>query len=823
MIKAFLSHSSSDKEGYVRIVAKWLGRDNIIYDEFTFEEGEKPLEEIIKGLDNSSLFVIFISENALNSDWVKREIVEAKIRLDDGLLNKVFPIIIDDKLTYEDDRIPDWLRDNYNLKPIKRAQVASKRIHNKLRELSWAKHPQLKSRNSIFVGRNDHQESFESRIHDFDKKKPTVIIASGLPGVGRRTFLHRALYKTNITESSNKPSSILLDRNVSIEDFILKLNDLGLIELDGQVYALSDKTVEEKIQIIHKIMDAAYQSKELIYLVDDGCLANYERSISSWFLKTINSYHNHNYPIFCIASKYSVNFHNRPRNDEFYFIELNELNANERKRLFKQFLELYDVQIGKTEFEDISILLSGFPDQAVFAVDILREDSITKISDKIPMIAQFNTEKASILLRKYESQDDILDFIRLLAQFEVITSDFIFSLISEEIFYPILEKLAAEHIVELIGIDGEVIRLNDIVRDYIKRNRINLKNEIADKINTQVKSLVEHDDLFERDSSEYIFTLKEALKNNIPINEGLLIPSHYLRCMKDLYYTQGSLEQIVKLADIILQKEKNIDYRVLQDIRYYLCLALAKKKNKRLLQEVQHIKGDEHTFLLGYYYRLCGRLKEALEKFQNIVDAKYVGDRAKREIVQVYVQLEDYELALGYARRNYEEHRGNQFHIQAYFNCLVNSREATANSSILKVLIESLKSIDSEQSNEMADIASAIYLAKVEGNKSEALDKIQDCVDSHPNSHYPLFAMCDLAIKYRDISLLQKGISIIQSMKRSNDVSSRTMNRYNAYVYALQGNIENALKTINDDLSRYPIESKDRIIKQLKDCFKEIQ
>lgn len=823
MIKAFLSHSSSDKEGYVRIVAKWLGRDNIIYDEFTFEEGERPLEEIIKGLDNSSLFVIFLSENALNSDWVKREIVEAKIRLDDGLLNKVFPIIIDDKLTYEDARIPDWLRDNYNLKPIKRAQVASKRIHNKLRELSWAKHPKLKIRNSVFVGRNDHQENFESRIHDFDKKKPTVIIASGLPGVGRRTFLHRALYKTNITETSNKPSSILLDRNVSIEDFILKLNDLGLIELDDQVYALSDKTVEEKIQIIHKIMDAAYQSKELIYLVDDGCLANYERSISSWFLKTIDLYHNHNFPIFCIASKYSVNFRNRPRNDAFYFIELNELNANERKRLFKQFLELYNVQIGKKEFEDISILLSGFPDQAIFAVDILREDSITKISDKIPIIAQFNTEKASILLRKYESQDDILDFIRLLAQFEVITSDFIFSLISEEIFYPILEKLAAEHIVELIGIDGEVIRLNDIVRDYIKRNRINLKDEIVNKINTQVKSLVEHDDLFERDSSEYIFTLKEALKNNISINEDLLIPSHYLRCMKDLYYTQGSLEQIVKLADIILQKEKNIDYRVLQDIRYYLCLALAKKKNKRLLQEVQHIKGDEHTFLLGYYYRLCGRLKEALEKFQNIVDAKYVGDRAKREIVQVYVQLEDYELALGYARRNYEEHRDNQFHIQAYFNCLVNSREAAANSSILKILIESLKTIDSEQSNEMADIASAIYLAKVEGNKNEALDKIQDCVDSHPNSHYPLFAMCDLAIKYRDISLLKTGISIIQSMNRSNDVSSRTMNRYNAYIYALQGNIENALKTINDDLSRYPIESKDRIIKQLKDCVKEIQ
>ncbi len=42
MIKAFLSHSlSKDKEHYVRNVANWLGKENIIYDEFTFEEGEK--------------------------------------------------------------------------------------------------------------------------------------------------------------------------------------------------------------------------------------------------------------------------------------------------------------------------------------------------------------------------------------------------------------------------------------------------------------------------------------------------------------------------------------------------------------------------------------------------------------------------------------------------------------------------------------------------------------------------------------------------------------------------------------------------------------
>lgn len=818
MIKAFLSHSSKDKKEYVRNVANWLGKDNIVYDEFTFEEGEKPLDEIVKGLDRSNLFVIFLSENALSSSWVQREIVEAKARLEGEELKKVFPIIIDDRLTYEDKRIPDWLRDNYNLKPIKRAQVAAKRIHNRLRELSWAKHPLLKKRNTIFVGRNDHQENFEERIHDFDKVKPSTIIVSGFSGVGRRTFLHRALYKTNITECSNKPSSILLDRNVSIEDFILKINDLGLVDLKEKIFSLSDKSVEEKIKIIHSIMDAAYSSKELIYLVDDGCIVNYERCISGWFLDVINSYTTNEFPIFCIASKYNVNFRNRPRNEKFYFVELSELNSNERKRLFKQLLDLYEVNLDKRSFDDISELLSGFPDQAMFAVDILHCDPATKISDKIPLITDFNTDKASILLNKYDSEDDVLDFIRLLAQFEVISSDFIFSLVPEDKYYPILEKLAAEHIVELIGLDGEIIRLNDIVRDYIKRNRIVLNKDISDKIQAQVKKIIGTDELFERDSSEYIFTLKEALKNNIQIEDKLLIPSHYLRCMKDLYYGKGNLDRIIELADIILQKEKNLEYRVLQDIRYYLCLALAKKKDRRMLKEVQNIRGDEHTFLLGFYYRLCGRLKEALEKFEEIVDAKYVGDRAKREIVQVYVQLEEYDLALGYAKNNYEGHRGNQFHTQAYFNCLVNSKDAKEHANILKGLIKNLRIIDSEQSNEMADIAEALYLAKVDGNRVEAIDKIHDAVDMRPNNHYPLLAMCDLAIKYEDQDLLNEGVNKLRDIKSKKHLSPRTFNRYEAYIFALEGNLEDALRVIEDGLSRYPQESKDRIIKSVQEC-----
>ena len=816
MIKAFLSHSSKDKDSYVRRVAKHLGKDNIIYDEFTFEEGEKPLDEIIKGLEKSEIFVLFISNNALNSDWVKKEIIETNVKLESNSIKKLYPVIIETGLTHEDPRIPRWIQENYNLKPILRAEVAARRIHDKLRELSWARHPELKKRKEVFVGRNDKLEEFEQRIHDFEKEKPTVIINSGISGVGRRSFLTRALFKTNIIDSQHTPSAIVLDRNVSIEDFILKLNDLGLADLGDSIVSLADKSILEKISIVHKLMKASYESKEIIFLVDDGCVVNYKREITDWFTDAINSYTNSKFPIFCLASKYKVNFRSRPRNDKYHFVELNELNPNERKRLLSQLLGIYKVDVDTKDYNDINNLLSGFPDQVMYAVDLIREDNITSLANKLPLLSDYNNDKAAVLLSQYDGKEVELDFIRLLAQFEVISLDFIFLIVPEKTYYPILEKLAAECIVELIGIDGEILRLNDIIRDYIKRNRLHVNDDFNDSIKKQVEKIAKGDDILERDSSEYIFTLKEMLKNGKKVDDKLLIPSHYLRCMKDLYFNKGNLDRIIELADIILQKKHTLSSGVLQDIRYYLCLSLAKKKDPRLLKEVQNIKGDEHIFLLGYYYRLSGRYKDALEKFNGIINAPYVGARSKREIVQIYVQLEEYDKALDFAKRNYEGNRGNQFHTQAYFNCMINSENPETHDTQLKELISNLRSIDSEQSNEMADIADALYLAKVKNDKFSSIDKINDCVNSYPDNYYPLLAKCDIAIKYFDKIVLKEGIDKLEIILQKKHLSKRTLNRYKATLHSLNGDFNKAIQTIEKDMYRYPQESRDRIVEKLK-------
>ena len=129
MAKAFLSHSSKDKE-IVRKVATQLGNKNSVLDEISFEPGTTPLEQIFSELESSDIFVLFISDSSLDSPWVKKEINRAKSHLSEDIIDRIIPIIIDEKIDYSDPRIPKWIGKPYNLKFINNEVI----ILNKIRQ-----------------------------------------------------------------------------------------------------------------------------------------------------------------------------------------------------------------------------------------------------------------------------------------------------------------------------------------------------------------------------------------------------------------------------------------------------------------------------------------------------------------------------------------------------------------------------------------------------------------------------------------------------------------------------------------------------------------
>ncbi|HIF5518967.1 TPA: hypothetical protein ACX3CH_000001, partial [Vibrio parahaemolyticus] len=154
---------------------------------------------------------------------------------------------------------------------------------------------------------------------------------------------------------------------------------------------------------------------------------------------------------------------------------------------------------------------------------------------------------------------------------------------------------------------------------------------------------------------------------------------------------------------------------------------------------------------------------------------------------------------------------------QAYFHCLINADNVQEHRSTLEMLINDLRTIDSEQSVEMADIANSLFEAKVNNDKQKSIDLINDAVYRYPDTYYPLLTFCDLAIKYEDRAMLNEGVVKLEEISRMKNISSRTLNKYKSFLYAFDGDFSAALKIIDKELNRYPSESKDRIVNRLRD------
>lgn len=805
MIKAFLSHSSNDKDQYVRIVANYLGKINIEYDEYTFEEGEKPIDEIFRGLEESQLFVLFISEYALESKWVQNEILIAEKRLSSEQLNKIYPIIIDKNITYKDPRIPDWMRQNYNIKLISKPSLVARRIERKLIKISWEYNPEIKKRENIFVGRNSLLDEFEERIISFSKTKPKVIISSGLESIGRRTFIKKALEKTDLIDSSYNFLTISLDQNDSIEDFILKLNDFGLIDINNEIKSMMTKKMKEKVGIASRILKALQEADEKLLIIDNGCIVQFNREISNWFKNIIKKSYLKQTPIINCASRYKVNNYSSDYNEFIYCINIPELTPYENSRLFNRLLEIYNCKelLNQDDFDIITSNFHGFPDQILFCVEFLRRNGVRETLKNIHNIAEFDNEKASLLLKKYSLDDDIMHFIRLIAQLGIVSITFIFEIVDRNKFEPILSDLIADNICDYLGLDGDFIKLNSSIKSYIMRNKVELKKQYKDLIIKHVKTFLEDDENFERDSSDYIYSLKEALRNNLEVSNDLLIPSHFLRSIKELYYDK-KYKLVINLSDKALLSKDNIDDIIIKDIRYYLCLALARTKNNRMLKEVQYIEGPQKSFLLGFYYRLMRRYDDAFSHLDKIKDTPLVKSRARREIVEVLIQTEQHDEAVALAKDNYIENKGNQYHIHTYFNCLINGKDNKKHKTTLERLLTELKEINTTISGDMYMRSKASFEAFILHSETKALNTINDAIALYPTNHYPVVTKFEIGLKFKNISVMKDSLEMLENLVKKNKINKNVLIKPKAYFHAYNKDIDSAKQVLHCELQNYP-------------------
>ncbi|WP_294275312.1 toll/interleukin-1 receptor domain-containing protein [uncultured Sphingomonas sp.] len=806
-MKCFISHSSKDKASYASIVADKL-KPNIEYDELTFEGGMKNLDEILNALDRSSLFALLISDNSLNSEWVKREITEAEQRLEIGQLKRFFPIIIDRNINHTDPRIPSWVREAYNLRPITRPTIAAKRIRERMIEASWQSHPMLKARDQIFVGRNTQIHEFEQRFDDFTKSQPKALLASGLHEIGRKTTIKNALRKANIVRDTYDPIKVNLTRDDSIEGFILKLYDLGISE-SIDVGSLLSRSIEEKVSICCSLISDIVKHQEILMIDDNYAIVRFEGEVAPWFQSVIEKLPHEKLAV-CVASSARAKKHLYIRDDNYFFIHIPELEKSERIGLFKRYAELMDLELSIDDYKNFAPLLKGFPEQVTYAASLIQDLGTDKAFKNSHDIANFSTFRASISINKISDNTDLLDFLRFISSFEFVSIDFI-SIIGYKIGRDItdnIDLLMLHNICESIGPSGNYFRVNEVIRDAIIRDRVSITDFYSKALRAFAEDFAKSSDASDFDVSEYQIAIREALSSGIDIPDKLLIPAHFLQTMRQLYDNRH-YKEVISLADRILISKENFDDHTEQDIRYYLCQSLARLSDNRFLDEVQSINGPEHDFLLGFYYRIKRRFPDALTRYKRAMEHRRTEQRARREIVFVLITIEDFNGAISLARENFEQYQRNPFLAQAYFSCLIHHSDRLYAMEESKIVLQALEKIGGARATEMLKNLGARFEFEF-GDKTLAFSKINLAISQYPDVIYPLLTKLEMAMAIQDLEIIKDTVS---KLKRINLSSGHKLaiSKAEAVLAALSGDKDRADRMINRELSDLTQSAKDRL------------
>lgn len=801
MIKCFLSHSSRDKETYVRPVAARLRKEVRVFDEETFEEGMVTADEIARSLDESTIFVIFLSEAALNSKWVQDELASAKSRFDDSQIQRIYPIIIDKKVNHDDKRIPVWMRESLNIQPILRPTIAARKINARLLELSWKSHPRLKERNDIFVGRNDLIDQIEERLDDFKQESPVALIASGLPAIGRKTLLQKSLKKANLVRTSYDFPTITLSKLDSIEDFLLKTADLGMVAID--LPPLAKVSVAQKIELVKEISAAIADERERLLIEDHGVLVQGNGELVDWFAETLTFLGPRSHMTFCVASQF------RPKpslNRTFplvFSVPVKEMDVAERNGLLSRYSRFHSLTLSRDDLSFFSDLLSGFPEQVLFAVDLIHESGIFEAKRQSHVIQQYGSDKAQVLVDHYKGRKQELELIYFLSRFEFLSYDVLFDIVNEDEYAPALNSLLSSSICERLGAASDYVRVNEVIKDYVSRNRFGMPTQFEEAIRKHVQNFVENYDDDNRDISDYLFSAQEALRSGKHLPDDLLVPSVFVKTIKRIYDEQRDYADAVELADRVLLRERYLHSSTVNHVRFIQCQALARLRQPRFFDEVRKVPEPDKSFLYGFYYRLSGDYVKAEENLLRVLARERKGrdPRVMGELVLVYMQSDEYEKALELAKDNYLNRPSNPINANNYFACLIRRPRTQENREELERVVERLAIDQSERAMEMTDSMRARIVAYYDEDEARSMALIEDAIRTHADIDYPVLTKADLAVHFENKEKLREAVVALERVTGPNAQSYRTFVKFKAISLAMEGHVEQARKLVSKELS----------------------
>lgn len=757
MNKAFLSHSSAQKD-FVRKVYKLLGASRCVFDECCFDNGKKIIDEILRGLQNTDLFILFVSNESLDSDWVQQEIVLADMFMQKHGLKQILPILIDSKIKPGlDNRIPNWMK-QYLMKPIQTPEMAKLKILSALRHLDMETNSIYKAKRNIFVGRYKEKEELEGILNLYVEPHYNAICVSGLEGIGRRTFLRKFFEEKHILNTSNEPILLSLNNRSSIDNLILSLLKYkkDVISSDD-LEELDSKSITEKTTVLQNLFKSLANENEYIFIIDDGCVVRPTMEVSNWFVKAIDIPENHDCFYISVISRFRPSHRFLSNHDDFISISIDALSVPEVRNLFFGYGKALGIS-SSSKYNEILSTLNGIPSQVYYAVEYIRRFGIDVTLRNKGIILDYGDKPVmSIIADIKERGEESFSLLVLLSKLQTTSYDMIYNLVGNTDFVnQELEFFYVSGVFSLFGENKEYIEVHYSIADYIRRSRVDIKPEYRQKLNDSVEEFVDRQasNVLFTDLSQMYHDIRGAIMAGKEISSKYYLPSFTLNAIAELY-NNSQYNSVINLVDKMLLKSNQYDENTIREYRYWLCMSLARNKDRRFEKEVQYFyESADYYFLKGFYWRLKKDLRKAEEFLGEALKLNSNHQRTKREIVNVYIMNENYQEGLTLAKENFMRKKTNPFHIQAYFICLLHNNEQNVESvqEELYMLLDLIQKSLDKKAKSMYTTMLGEYIYYVQNNPLKAIEVLENSVNKYGN----VFAFKALGEIYKKEGLKDK-------------------------------------------------------------------
>src|SRR6185437_11648034 len=276
-MKAFLSHSSRDK-GVVTEVWKELGPANAELDSESFDQGLVNVGAIQEALKRSTLYVLFLSKDALASAAARYEALHAQELIARGVIDRFLVICLDDDAFASAEQ--EWKAYNFVRKAVGPPSIARLIQHCLLEARAREKGSALP-----FVGRSQELNAAKERLSNPDGSKVWALYISGLAGIGRKTFaqhLFRDVYPAVLSQFPE----VSVEKLDGYEELYRKLSQTlspfaTLSEWRARITGFSVASENGKANLAAQLLNGLIQGREALVVTDHGGLLDGDGGIQA--------------------------------------------------------------------------------------------------------------------------------------------------------------------------------------------------------------------------------------------------------------------------------------------------------------------------------------------------------------------------------------------------------------------------------------------------------------------------------------------------------------------------------------------------------------